>query len=268
MNGEILVTDNLSLTHDGEGALLELTRPERLNALSAGMVEDLHRALDALAGRRDVRTVILAGRGRGFCAGLDLSEPFTAVAELDSVEGGLWVQERIATLVPKIRELPQPFIAAVGGAAAGGGLALALACDVRYAAPGARFNVAFVKLGLSGCDIGVSYMLPRLVGPGLARELRLTGRLVGADEALRIGLVNRIEAAEDLLDACRGLASEIAANTWYSVAMTKQVLDRNQDAPSLRAAIELENRTQVLGSHSASARERFTNWRKTVQQGR
>jgi enoyl-CoA hydratase len=260
-NEVLLKTDTLSLARAGACGLLTLERPERLNALSPELVDDLHRAIAAVQADRSVRVVVLTGAGRGFSAGLDLTAAWPSQG-LDSIEGGLAVQERIATLVPAIRESRPPWIAAVNGPAAGGGLALALACDFRYAAPSARFNVAFVKLGISGCDIGVSYMLPRLVGPGLAAELSLTGRLIDAEEALRIGLVNRVVEAEELLASALATGEEIAANTPYAVAMTKQVLDRNLDAASLRAAIELENRTQVLGTHTASARALFEAWKK------
>ncbi|HYC55126.1 MAG TPA: enoyl-CoA hydratase/isomerase family protein [Candidatus Binatia bacterium] len=264
MAEDLLVTENLALVLDGEVAELTLTRPSRLNAMSPALVDDLHACLDLLGRERRVRVVILTGQGRGFCAGLDLQEygNWTITEGLDSVEGGLAVQERIATIMPRMREVPAPFIAAVNGAAAGGGLALALACDVRYASPAARFSVAFVKLGLSGCDVGVSYLLPRVVGSGHAFEMSLTGRLVDAEESLRIGLVNRVVAAEELMPACRRLAGEICANTRYAVSMTKQVLDRNIDATSLRAAIELENRTQVLGTHAASTRDLMMNWKR------
>lgn len=260
---DLLRTDNVRLELDGTVATLTLTRPSRLNAMSPGLVNDMHSCLDMLARTRAARVVILTGEGRGFCAGLDLQEwgNWDITEGLDSVEGALAVQERIATLMPRMREARQPFVAAVNGAATGGGLALALACDVRYGSPAARFSVAFVKLGLSGCDVGVSYLLPRVVGSGHAYELSLTGRLIGADESLRIGLLNRVVPAEDLLASCRALADEICANTDYAVSMTKQVLGVNIDAPTLRTAIELENRTQVLGTHAASTRALMTNWK-------
>jgi enoyl-CoA hydratase len=266
MPTDLLRTDNLHLVLDGPVATLTMARPSRLNAMSPGLIDDLHASLDVLAKRRDARVVILTGEGKGFCAGLDLQEwgKWTITEGLDSVEGGLAVQERIASLMPRIREARQPFIAAVNGAATGGGLALALSCDVRYGSPAARFSVAFVKLGLSGCDVGVSYLLPRVVGSGHAFEMSLTGRLIDADESLRIGLVNRIVPAEQLLDSCRTLADEICANTDYAVAMTKQVLSTNVDAPTLRTAIELENRTQVLGTHASSTRELMMNWKQVA----
>src|SRR3954468_15711944 len=233
-------------------ALLTLNRPERLNALSAPLVEDLHAALDAIDDA--VRVVVLTGAGRGFCAGLDLKEPMGD----GTVVGGLRAQERIAGLMLKLRALSQPVIAAVNGAAAGGGLALALSSDVRLAAEEARFNVAFVKLGVSGADMGVSHLLPRIVGIGHASELMLTGRLVGAEEAARIGLANRVVPAGELLEAAGELAAEIVANAPFGVRMTKEVLRHNVDAQSAAAAIAIENRTQILAVQTGQIVEAMT----------
>jgi enoyl-CoA hydratase len=231
--------------------LLTLDRPERLNALNRELVEDLHAALDAVAADDQVRVVVLTGAGRGFCAGLDLKEPPSG----DGVVGGLRAQERLAGIMLKLRALPQPVIAAVNGPAAGGGLALALASDVRLAAPEARFNVAFVRIGVSGADMGVSYFLPRIVGLGHASELMLTGRLVDAEEAARIGLANRVVPANELLGAARELAAEIVRNAPFGVRMTKEVLGHNVDAQSPAAAIALENRTQILATQTGDILE-------------
>jgi enoyl-CoA hydratase len=168
-------------------ALLTLDRPERLNAMSRELVADLHAALVEAGDDPDCRVVILTGAGRGFCSGLDLKE----TGDLAEAGGGpaaaLRAQQHIASLVTQLRGLSKPVIAAVNGPATGGGLALALACDVRVAAESARFNVAFIRVGLSGCDIGVSYLLPRLIGASRAFELMLTGRMVESAEADRIG---------------------------------------------------------------------------------
>ena len=233
--------------------LVTLNRPDRLNALSRDLVDALHAELDALAADTSVRVVVLTGAGRGFCAGLDIKEAGTAAG--DGVVERFGRQERLAGLVLKMRALPQPVIAAVNGPAAGGGLALALAADARLAAPEARFNVAFVKLGVSGADIGTSWLLPRIVGWGLASELMLTGRLVDAEEAARIGLANRVVPADALIDEAKALAVEIRRNAPFGVRMTKRVLEQNVDAPSLAAAIELENRTQILATQTGEIEE-------------
>src|SRR5688500_1276215 len=167
--------------------LVTLDRPSSLNSMNNELIGDLHDTLDAISHDRDCRVVILTGEGRGFCAGLDLrgfGEP-PHLGDVGAVPAGMTTQQHIAALVPKLRALRQPVIAAVNGPAAGGGFALALASDVRVAATSARFNVAFIRIGLSGCDIGVSWLLPRLVGASAAFELLLTGRLIDAEEALR-----------------------------------------------------------------------------------
>ena len=188
--------------HDGV-TRITLHRPERLNAMNAALIADLHDALADVAVDRACRVVVLTGAGRGFCAGLDLAGYGAAPRseQLDRVGATFATQTDIAALVPRLRALPQPVIAAVNGPAAGGGLALALASDIRIAGAAARFNVAFVRLGLSGCDIGVSWLLPRLIGASRAWELMLTGRLIDAAEADRIGLVLRVVPDEELQSA-------------------------------------------------------------------
>jgi enoyl-CoA hydratase len=147
-----------------------------------------------------------------------------------------------------MRAMPQPIIAAVNGAAAGGGLALALASDIRVASTAGRFNVAFVRIGLSGCDIGVSWLLPRLIGASRAYELMLTGRIVEADEADRLGLLTRVVDADALLDAALDEAGLIIANSPFGIQMTKEVMWSQLEVGSLAAGIDLENRTQLLAS--------------------
>jgi enoyl-CoA hydratase len=237
--------------------LVTLDRPERLNAMNTALVEDLHATLDEIALDDTCRVVILTGAGRGFCAGLDLSEPASSPlgAGKGRTRAGLHTQQMIAGLVPKMRALRQPVIAAVNGAAAGGGLALALASDVRIGSTSCRFNVAFVRIGLSGCDIGVSWLLPRAIGAGRAFELLLTGRMVESEEADRIGLVNRIVPDADLLDESIATAELIVANSPFGVWMTKEVMWSQLEIPSLHAGIDLENRTQILASTTGEMQE-------------
>jgi enoyl-CoA hydratase len=256
-------TSDLQLERTDEGiATLTLNRPDRLNALTWEMIDALHATLAEIGEDRSIRVLVLTGAGRGFCAGLDIKQRDDAVGSDDDVLTVFRRQEKVAGLALALRNLPQPVIAAVNGPAAGGGLALALACDVRLGSPAARFNVAFVRIGLSGGDVGVSHLLPRIVGLGAASELMLTGRPVDAEEALRIGLVNRVVDADGLLAAAAGLAREIAANSPFGVWMTKQVLHRNVDAPSLEAAIEMENRTQVLATRTEDSREAMAAFRE------
>jgi enoyl-CoA hydratase len=157
-----------------------------------------------------------------------------------------------------MRALRQPVIAAVNGPAAGGGLALALASDVRLAAPAARFGVAFVRIGLSGCDIGVSWLLPRLIGASRAFELMLTGRVVDAAEADRLGLVSRVVEDRPVVDAALDVADEILANSPTGVWMTKEVMWSQLEVGSLQAGIDLENRTQIMTSMTEDLREAVT----------
>jgi len=238
-------------------ALLTLDRPERLNALSGDLLADLHARLDEIAADPTCRVVILTGAGRGFCAGLDLKEVPQAPGNdgLGRVQAGMATQQYIASLIPKLRGLRPPVIAAVNGAAAGGGLALALGSDIRLAGASARFNVAFVRIGLSGCDIGLSWLLPRLVGASRAHEMMLTGRIIDAAEAERIGLVVRVVPDDELLDAAIETAELIAANSPFGVWMTKEVMWSNLETGSLHAGIDLENRTQVLASTTGDLNE-------------
>ncbi len=241
---------------EGDGAdgirVLTLDRPERLNAMNLPLIDDLHSALEEVRADDEARVLILTGAGRGFCAGLDLidlSPDGSAPGEgRGRVQRGMDLQQRIATLVPALRGLRIPVIAAVNGAASGGGLALALACDVRIAARSARFNVAFVRIGLSGCDIGVSWLLPRWIGASRAFELLLTGRMVESDEADRIGLVTRVVDDSALMEAAMTTARQICANSPTGVWMTKEVMWSQLEVGSLQAGIDLENRTQIMTS--------------------
>jgi enoyl-CoA hydratase len=233
--------------------LLTLDRPERLNAVNWTMVRELEQTVRALRHQHEVRAVVLTGEGRAFCAGLDIKDP--ASLDPDDTVHAYDLQEMFGEMCAVLREAPVPVIAAVNGVAAGAGLVFSLACDVRLAAPQARFNMANVRIGFSGCDLGSSYLLPRIVGLGLASEMMLTGRFVEAPEAEAVRLVNRVVDADRLVDAALELAAEIAANSPWAVRMTKQVLASNVDAPSLRAAIELENRTQILSTRTADFHE-------------
>ncbi len=238
-----------------EIAILTLNRPDTLNALSYELVEDLHSALDAIAVDNVCRVVVLTGAGRGFCSGLDLSAPSPPEAGggTEFPRSGMRWQERIANLTAKIHRLRQPVIAAVNGAAYGGGFGIALACDIRIASTSARFCSQFIKLGLGGCDIGVSYTLPRIVGAGPAFDLILTARVVDADEALRLGLVSRL--ADDVTDEALAIAETLCRYGKFGVESTKQVLWANLGASSLEAALHLENRSQILASTSGEMRE-------------
>jgi len=243
---------------DGGVTVVELADPQRYNALSNQLVRELRAVLADVAEDRTVRAIVLTGAGRGFCAGANMTggdEPNPAAEGRGPVGFIQVMQEHLAKLMLAIRELPQPVIAAVHGAAVGGGLALTLACDLRLASDDAYFASRFIRVGLSSCDVGTSYLLPRLVGPTMAAELMLTGRRFAAEEALRIGLLNRVVPAEELRASAIDLAGQIVANSEYGVYMTKIGMWANLDAPSLRHAMELENRTQVLGTFTGNMTE-------------
>jgi enoyl-CoA hydratase len=237
--------------------VLRLNRPQRLNAINSELIDSLLDAVDAVRRDRHCRAVVLTGAGRGFCAGADLEGYGTPRGWEDPRELRLnyAVQEHLATAVTSLTDLPVPVIAAVNGPAAGGGMALAVAADMRIVSTRASFNVAFVKVGLSGCDLGLSWLLPRTVGTGRAFELMLTGRKVDADEAVRIGLANRVVAEDQLLDEALATAALIAANSPWGVRMTKQVMWSQLEVGSLRAGMELENRTQVLSTYTGDVAE-------------
>lgn len=237
--------------------LLTLNRPDRLNALSAELMTELKAALDEIDLDNTVRSVVLTGAGRGFCAGLDL-KGFGDIPGTDGVgrvPTGMRLQQFIAERIVHLRSIRKPIIAAVNGPAAGGGFALACASDIRICSESARFNAAFVRIGLSGCDVGVSWILPRIVGTSTAFEMMLTGRLIDADEALRTGLVSRVVPDDAIVDTALEVAEQIAANSPFGVWMTKEVMWSNLEVSSWRAGIDLENRTQILASQTADATE-------------
>jgi len=242
--------------------LVRLNRPEALNSMNADLIEGLHELAREIRDDSRIRAVVLTGAGRAFCAGLDLRGYGVAPGYPDDGEGrsqaGLRVQKHIADLTEAFRRVRAPIIAAVNGAAAGGGMALALMCDIRVAGASSVFHASFIKRGLSNCDVGVSWLLPRMIGFSRASDLLLTGGSVDAQEAERIGLVSAVVPDDELLDAALDRASAIAEFSPLGVWMTKDVLWANMETPSLRSAVELENRTQILSALTKDHREAVT----------
>ena len=230
--------------------VLTLNRPERLNAMTAELIGELHDALDTVDLDPKCRVVILTGAGNAFCAGLDLTgyglPPTVPAGEEGSVQRSMATQKHIASVIPHMRSIRQPIIAAVNGAAAGGGLALVLGSDIRIASEAARFAVSFVKMGITACDIGTSWLLPRIVGAGRAHELMLTGRTFAAAEAHHIGLVLEVVGPDLLLERCLREATLVMENSPYGIWMTKETMWASLEVPGLEAAIAMENRTQVM----------------------
>ena len=261
--------ETLEVKQDGAIAWLTLNRPHVLNALNSTLVSELHDYLDRLSSDRTTRVIIVRGAGRAFCAGLDLKEHSGGRPGDDtlgsSTSATLEIQRRISSLIIAIRRLPQPFIAAVRGPASGGGFALALACDVRLAGASARFNAAFIRIGLTGCDMGISYTLPRAVGTSIAYELLLTGRFVDAQRALATRMVSEVVADTELDAAAGKLAREMVEASPLGLSLTKECIGANVDAASIENAIAMEDRNQSLcvrSGYLAEGARAFTEKRK------
>jgi enoyl-CoA hydratase len=260
-----------------KGAIVVVTinRPHRRNALDNQTLAELHRLLDTLNGDPAARAVVLTGAESAFCSGADIkaqpddlvdaaATPHTALQSTatSSVAITFAAQELMASAFEKIHRLRQPVIAAVNGSALGGGFALALACDIRYAAPQATFGAVFIRHGVSACDMGTSYHLPRLVGASRAAELMLTGRVFDAAEAATIGLVLDVVDSDALVGAAVSKAREIACHSPLAVWMTKETMWQTVDAPSLRHALDIENRTQVLCTSTGDLANSFASFRE------
>ncbi|HEY1920578.1 MAG TPA: enoyl-CoA hydratase-related protein [Streptosporangiaceae bacterium] len=231
--------------------VVTLNRPDRHNAMTMTMFAELEHMAETVDD--DCRVLIITGKGQVFCPGYDLADAaelprLGALAMLDR-------QERAARALLAVRSMRVPVVAAVNGAAAGGGLALALAADIRLAAPQAKFNAAFVRIGLSAGDLGTSWLLTRLIGPAAASEICFTGRLVHAAEALALGLVNAVSEPGQLTDDALALAQAITANSPAGVQLTKRALQASLETASYAAALEMENRGQALLTRGADLPE-------------
>jgi enoyl-CoA hydratase len=228
--------------------VITMSRPERLNALSFETVEPLRAALAEAEADNDVWVVVLHGAGDGFCSGLDLEDagvpPGAEGLPLSRLAAR--AMEYMADMVPQMRGMPQPVIAAVHGAAVGGGMCLSLGADIRLAGESAYWRAAGINNGLGAVELGLSYTLPRAIGASRAFEICLSGREVDSAEAERIGLVSRVVPDGDLLDTSLDLAERICGWSTQGVASTKQLLWSALEINSLEAAIELENRNQLL----------------------
>src|SRR4051812_34347514 len=238
-------------------AVVTLNRPERLNAMSIELVLELADVLQGIATDNACRVVVLTGAGRAFCSGLDLKD-HGAVPGIDGLQVGQIAQRSMhvySRLTPLMRSLPQPVIAAINGDAYGGGMCLTLGAELRFAADGARFNATGIVNGLTSTEMGASWLLPRLVGAAHSNDLLLTGRVIDATEALRMGLVSRLAPAEDLLDVAIETATAMAAYSAYGLTMTKSTLWANLEIGSLAAAAELEDRNQLMLGFTANLPE-------------
>ncbi len=229
-------------------AVVTLHRPERLNAMSIELVIELDARLQEVAADNDIWVVVLTGAGRAFCSGLDLKD-YGVIPNIDGLTVGRIAQRSMryySRLILTLRRMPQPVIAAVNGPAYGGGMCLSLGAEMRVAAESATFNATGIVNGLTSTELAASWLLPRLVGAAHSNDMLLTGRRIDAAEAHRMGLVSRVMPDDELMDETLAIAARMCEFSPYGLAMTKDILWVNLENPSLEAAIEIEDRNQLM----------------------
>ena len=236
-------------------ATITLNRPQRLNALTFEVYRELTDKFAALRNETDVRVVVITGAGRAFCSGGDVHD---IIGELFSrnMEGLLEFTRMTCELIRNIRALPKPVIASLNGTTAGAGACIALASDIRIASEEAKIAFLFVKVGLSGADMGAAYLLPRVVGLAKATELLYTGDFISAQEAERLGLYNRVVPAENLASTTLELAERLASGPAFALAKTKEMLNRELNM-NLEAALECEAQAQAICMQHPDYREAY-----------
>ena len=261
-------TIKFELKPNGIG-IISLNRPEKLNAISFQMEEDLHELLDHLMTNLDCRVVIFGGMGRAFCAGTDLQEGLILNSKKTPVgyekyyflnvpeplKRKMYHQWRISQIYVKMRKISQPIIAIIHGAAAGGGFGFAMAADMRIASEDVKFINASINIGLTGADVGGSYFLPRLIGMSRAAEILYSGKIVDGIEAEKIGLVLRVVEKENLLKVAIEKAEELLKKSPLGLRMTKQAINLSLDSPSLENILQYENSSIVLTFSSKDVNE-------------
>jgi enoyl-CoA hydratase/carnithine racemase len=240
-------------------ATITLSRPERLNALTFAVYRELRDVVDEVGGAGEVRALVLTGEGRAFCSGGDVEDIIGELFSRD-MAGLVEFTRTTGALVTSLRRVGKPVVAAVNGAAVGAGAVIALACDVRIASESAKIGFVFPQVGLCGADMGAGYLLPRVVGLGRATELLLTGDVVGAEEALRMGLVNRVVPAAECLAAAQGFAARLASGPAFAHAMTKRMLE-SEYGMTLEQAIEAEAQAQAICMRHPDFRSAFDAWK-------
>lgn len=229
-------------------SVIRLNRPERLNAMSFGLISEFVEACRVVAADNGCWVVVLTGEGRGFCSGLDLEDPgmIPGIDNMALSRIGMLAMSHFSQAVPVLRNLPQPVIAAVNGAAYGGGLCLCLGADLRFCSESAVFNATGIVNGLTSTELGASYLLPRLIGASRSNDMLLTGRKVDAHEAERIGLVSRVLPDAKVVEHAIEVAEQMCQLSAFGLQMTKKVCWANLETGSLAAAIDLEDRNQLL----------------------
>jgi enoyl-CoA hydratase/carnithine racemase len=236
-------------------ATITLNRPERLNALTFEVYQELIDLFAALRDESDVRVVVVTGAGRAFCSGGDVHDIIGELFSRD-MEGLLEFTRMTCELIRNIRLLPKPVIASLNGTTAGAGACIALAADLRIASEDAKIAFLFVKVGLAGTDMAASYLLPRVVGLSKATEMLFTGDFVSAAEAERIGLYNRVVPANELAAATRDFAERLAGGPAFALGKTKEMLNRELDM-NLEAALESEAQAQAICMQHPDYREAY-----------
>ncbi len=244
--------------------LITLDHPARLNSMSFALVTDLYGALEEVAADNSCRVAVLTGAGRAFCSGLELEHAGMppGTEDLGRHRMGMRAMEYMGGIVPAMRSIPQPIVAAIKGPAYGGGMCLSLGADIRLAGRSAVFCNAGINNGLSGTELGVSWLLPRAVGTSNSAEILLTGKKVDADEALRIGLVSRVVDDDRVVDEAVSVAEGMCAFSPFGLSLTKDTIWASLEVGSLRAAVDLENRTQLLAGHTGNLTEASAAFRE------
>lgn len=250
-----LKPQEIRLDVSGEVLTVTLGRAAQLNAMNRQMVSELRSLFQALYWDEAIRIVVLKGEGKAFCAGLDLREASAGGVTKPSVNAMLTRQRTIAEIYVAMRRCPQPIVTCVQGAASGGGFALALASDVRILAHDARMNAAFIRIGLTACDMGVSYFLPRMIGLSQASEYMLTGRFIDAEKAGALGLANRVVEADRMTVEAEAFCDDMLRATPLGLRLTKDALNQTIDAQGLEAAMAIEDRNQMLTAQDPNFRE-------------
>lgn len=247
---------------DAESAVATITldRPDRLNALTFGVYEELRDTFRALHDEAGVRSIVLTGAGRAFCSGGDVEEIIGALFGRD-YQGLLEFTRLTCDLILSMRQCRRPIVAALNGTVAGAGAVMAAAADIRIASESARIAFLFTKVGLSGADMGAAWLLPRIVGMGRAAELLMTGDFIGAEEAERIGLYNKVVRGEDLLEEARAFAARLAKGPSFALEITKDALNREAHM-DMATAFENEGQIQAVCMQHPNFRAAYEAFRE------
>ena len=260
MTGDSIAPEGFRFALDrGTGvATITLARPDRLNALTFAIYGELREVIDRAGAEDGVRALVLTGEGRAFCSGGDVEDIIGELFSRD-MKGLLEFTRTTGALIASLRRVRKPVVAAINGTAVGAGAVIALACDIRIASASAKLGFIFPRVGLCGADMGAGYLLPRVVGLGRASELLFTGDIVGAEEALRIGLVNRVVPPDECVPVAQAFAARLASGPAFAHAMTKQMLE-SEHGLTLEQAIEAEAQAQAICMQHPDFRAAFDAW--------